>query len=952
MDVKKLESRNTSLDIVRVVAVFLVNSVHFFLYNGFYSEPIKNSTPMFIMMIMRTFFTTCVPLFMILTGYLMSQKTLSKGYYKGIRKTLVIYGVATVACIAFKTFSLGEEFTLGKGILDFLSFKGATYSWYIEFYIGLFLIAPFLNLMYNGLKTQRKKQVLVFTFFAVSILPTILNIHVFSNLQWWANPTISTEYEKLVPAWWGMVYPVAYYLVGAYLREYGFKMKTRTLLIGYSVVLVLFSAYNFYRYFGTAYSYGTLTNWNCFEAYVLSCGLFILLTRIPTGKMPVGCKWALWKLSDLALGIYLISYIFDYIIYYNFLNKNVTVFDDKLPWYFVVVPIVFVLSAAASFLMNLVAKYLISCYEALIKFIKKQRARDDKEKWRDIIFAVLFAGAVGFAIWKCFYGFGGLDEAFYITIPQRFLQGDSPFLHEWHLGQTSFFIHMPFIWAFRGITGSYEGIMFAARIYYVILHAAVSVAIYTRLRKYGYITVFASILFFIFTPFDIMAYSYNTSGLDLVVLSGVLLATANYNHKIPLILSGLFFAGAVLCNPYLLAVYALYVVCVIIHMIIKKKEMKFVLKSEMFSLKTLIWFTIGAAILAVITVAFILSRTSINDIMATLPKMLDDPEHAQLPFFARLGKYFNCIFTFHPQFIYAVYAYAITLIVLFFDKKRRLHRSLYLIVSIALTAYTFVLMLPTLTVSSYNSIMFPMIFVGITSYILLDKKPREIFAAVFILGVLYSIAMCFSSNQYFYVVSAALTAANIGSYVFLAQLIREMKETEDNLDYAKLMKCSAVVMTVLIISLQAFLQLTVKANHCFWDSSTGMLNETISQGPAKGITTTRANVESYDNYYKDIQQLKQKPEGNVLFLTNATWLYLALDYPFATICSAVGDENITPLTTVLSRLDVYYAANPDKVPKYVYVPKTVKWDTNAITTNFRAKGYNVSETDNAFILEK
>ena len=101
MDVKKLESRNTSLDIIRVVAVFLVNSVHFFLYNGFYTETVQG-VPYFVMTVMRVLFTACVPLFMILTGYLMSKKTLSKSYYKGIRKTLIVYALATVACIAVK----------------------------------------------------------------------------------------------------------------------------------------------------------------------------------------------------------------------------------------------------------------------------------------------------------------------------------------------------------------------------------------------------------------------------------------------------------------------------------------------------------------------------------------------------------------------------------------------------------------------------------------------------------------------------------------------------------------------------------------------------------------------------------------------------------------------------------------------------------------------------------
>lgn len=77
---------------------------------------------------------------------------------------------------------------------------------------------------------------------------------------------------------------------------------------------------------------------------------------------------------------------------------------DRLPYYFVTVPIVFVLSAAASFIMNLVAKLLIDGFKSLANIIKDLRSKPDKEKWQHIIFAVLMAFAIGFSLWKCYYG--------------------------------------------------------------------------------------------------------------------------------------------------------------------------------------------------------------------------------------------------------------------------------------------------------------------------------------------------------------------------------------------------------------------------------------------------------------------------------------------------------------------------------------------------------------------
>lgn len=953
MDVKKLESRNTSLDIVRVVAVFLVNSVHFFLYNGFYSETVSG-VPMFIMGIMRAFFTTCVPLFMILTGYLMSKKTLSKGYYKGIRKTLVVYAVATLACMLFKTFWLHEDFSLGKLVLDFLSYKGATYSWYIEMYIGLFLIAPFINLMYNGLKTQRQKQVLVFTFFAVTILPNIFNIHVFTNPQWWATPTVSEEYNKLLPQWWAMTYPVAYYLVGAYLREFGFKMKTRTLLIGMAAALLLFSAFNHYRNYGSTFKYGTLLNWGCFESYVLTCGLFILLTRIPTAKMPNGAKWFLWKLSDLALGIYLISYVFDRVIYYDYLNKNITNLNDKLPYYFVVVPIVFVLSALGSIVLNFISSYLIEAYESFVKFIKRQRAKDDKEKWRDYMFIGLLAAGVIFAVWKCFYGFGGNDEAFYLTIPQRLLQGDALFTQEWHLSQMSSILLLPFVGLFRMFTGSFDGIILAARIYYVIVHAAVTCVVYSRLRKYGYIVMFASLFFFIYSPYDIMAYSYNTMAIDLVVLTGVIMGTANYSKKIPLIIGGVCFAASVLCSPYIAVGYAFYIILVLLHLAFKKKESKSVLKSELFSIKTWLWFTVGVAAMAVVFLAFVISRTGINEMFSVLPKLLSDPEHPQISIFDKIGKYFQYSVTFHPQFVYAVIAYGITAVVMLFDKKRRLHRSMYLIVTSGIVLFCFALFFPTLTTTSYNYIMYPMLFMGITSYVLCEEKPRELFVSLFCLGVLYSFAVCLSSNQYFYVISMAMCTANVASFVFLARLVKELGESEDKLDYAKLYKYSALVLITIVVVLQGYFQVTVKANHSFWETgNTEQLTMEIKKGPAKGIYTNPTRAAKYNNMYNDLQYYKSKAPASILSLSGETWVYLALNnYPYATYSAWIGDENIVPIESVTARLKEYYSVNPAKTPKYVYIPKDSNWDTSNYIKELKAQGYQVTESNISSKLEK
>ena len=76
-----MKERNINLDLIRCVAAIFVISVHFCLNSGFY-ELTCSGMRMLIMCILRTAFITCVPLFLMLTGYLMNKKELTISYYK------------------------------------------------------------------------------------------------------------------------------------------------------------------------------------------------------------------------------------------------------------------------------------------------------------------------------------------------------------------------------------------------------------------------------------------------------------------------------------------------------------------------------------------------------------------------------------------------------------------------------------------------------------------------------------------------------------------------------------------------------------------------------------------------------------------------------------------------------------------------------------------------------
>lgn len=150
------------IDLLRAIAIFFVLSVHFFLNNNFYNTNISG-IGMFISLFMRWIFYIGVPIFILLTGYLKKDKELNKKYYKGIIHVLTSYLFISIVCIIFRIFYLNESMSKLKMLVSIFDFTADGYAWYIEMYLGLFLLIPFLNILYNNIKTKKNKQYLIIT---------------------------------------------------------------------------------------------------------------------------------------------------------------------------------------------------------------------------------------------------------------------------------------------------------------------------------------------------------------------------------------------------------------------------------------------------------------------------------------------------------------------------------------------------------------------------------------------------------------------------------------------------------------------------------------------------------------------------------------------------------------------------------------------------------------------
>lgn len=327
--------RILGIDIVRFVAFLFVPCVHFFLNNGFYTYPVQGKR-MFIMLVMRWLFFTCVPLFMLLTGYLNGKRKVNKEHYKNIIPILISYLFICVITIIFKIVYLDEKQSIIQWIMTIFNYSASNYAWYIEMYIGLFLLIPFLNILYDNLKTKGQKSLLVGVMLFSTALPPILNLK--SGL-------------KLIPDYWIDMYPITYYFLGRYIKDYPIKIKKSICIILIFAICLIESIITYAACYGKHFNWGCLGGYNALPTLIVTLLIFLLFYDLDIKNRFV--RFFIHDIAKLSLDMYLISYIFDTLFYAPILEKTESTIET-LPYFFTVVPLVIVFSYLTAFVKRII----------------------------------------------------------------------------------------------------------------------------------------------------------------------------------------------------------------------------------------------------------------------------------------------------------------------------------------------------------------------------------------------------------------------------------------------------------------------------------------------------------------------------------------------------------------------------------------------------------------------
>ncbi len=324
-------TRIIGLDIVRLCASFFTIAGHFFGSNtNLYSTPFDGT--LFMQGVMDSFFRG-VPLFLMLTGYWQNNKGIDKKYYKSCIRVILYYLILSIITILFRKYYFLESFDLRHSIESILNFSAIPYAWYIEMWLGLFLLIPFLNKLFKSLSGKREKLILIFSLMILTSLPNLGN----------------REGYYLVPAYWEICYPLMFYFIGSYIKEYQPQIKLfkslliliATCTINPIATLIFTSDRSIIHIIGNSYNpFGVL----------ISTIFFLLVYQLKIKNKTIG-KFITFA-APLSLGVYLICFCFD-ALYYPYFKEHFFENQAQFGWFFfIIVPLVYLSSLLVAYLAD------------------------------------------------------------------------------------------------------------------------------------------------------------------------------------------------------------------------------------------------------------------------------------------------------------------------------------------------------------------------------------------------------------------------------------------------------------------------------------------------------------------------------------------------------------------------------------------------------------------------
>ena len=329
----KKDNRVYGIDIIKILAVMLVLTLHFFL-NTDYNHIPHLGIGMKFQTLIRDFAYICVPLFVMCTGFLNKKTKYDKFFFKGLVNVLIVY--LFYSTIEFFCLNIIKGTTSNLNIRNFIfsitSFSACRYGWYIKMFVGLYLFSPLLNNGYESLDKKNRFYLLIITIFTL-IVPHFVNKIFYGVFS--------------LPNWWQSSYLIAYYITGKYISDTLPTFKKKNLILILIIMQIINVCYNYIN----PIEHITLTT------FISTTTVFLLFYNIKLNNNII--KKIVKYFSIISLDIYLSSSLIDQIIYPIFNNKIISM-GIKQPYVILGAPIILILDFVICSICSSIRKLIIN----------------------------------------------------------------------------------------------------------------------------------------------------------------------------------------------------------------------------------------------------------------------------------------------------------------------------------------------------------------------------------------------------------------------------------------------------------------------------------------------------------------------------------------------------------------------------------------------------------------
>lgn len=495
------------------------------------------------------------------------------------------------------------------------------------------------------------------------------------------------------------------------------------------------------------------------------------------------------------------------------------------------------------------------------------------------------------------------DEMHYIATALRFCKGDAYLVDDWSPEQLNSFLLLPFIFVFKFLFHSTEGIVIYFRILHIFFKLFITLYAIYRLKKVGRLTVYTIIgilFYYFFTPYNIEALSYNTIPLSMIFLICIIMFT--YKNRVSdFYICGILLAFSVLSQPFLsilyffgLFIYSFYN----LYLIITKKK-----PDDFFYYQNFIFLTLGVFTIAFIFLTFVFSRADISEILANIKYIFSEPDHnvSSNMFVTLLNKLSQTthVFIFYCHGKITFLNLICFGIIIFCKCLNKIKPALT--TSILFLLITCILILISNNAFIINAIYIPFVWFGLElAFLITQNKVRHIF--ILSICLIYTACTALGTNTGILSTSASMSIFAIFSIIMVSDISADVKSvSKANLFFTSsiftVILVSTLIMRIFIVWTDIY---NINTYTCF-----------CNKGPLKG---TFANKEVYGQYTAILDNLDtlNYQSSDILFCgTSTPTAYLYMDVEFGTMG--------TPFFYLdYDRVKAYFALHPDKIPTIIY----------------------------------